>query len=319
MTINNQEIALDIENIREQLTTILDTTDKSGASIARESGVQQSRFSQFMKGTYKGDNNETARLLAAWLDDYHYSLSAVTADPDFIETPSTELMWTAMQYAQSNASIAVIYGNPGLGKTMTRDRFVASKGNVWTIRATRSRASVMECLFEIALAVGVQKPTCRAAQLTRDIQEKVRNKKGLLIIDEADRLGYETLEELRILQEDAKIGLVFIGNHNVYDRLTGESSREMSFARLFSRISQRVVLEKPRTADIDAVADAWSLKGDERDLIRRLAHLPGAFRAVFNTLKLAKTNAAAKREDLNIRHIKEAMKTNGYTIPEKRA
>ncbi|MFB9086111.1 AAA family ATPase [Erwinia tracheiphila] len=81
--------------------------------------------------------------------------------------------------------------------------------------------------------------TRRAGQLGRAIRRKLRGTQGLLIIDEADHLDYPVLEELRILQEETGIGLALVGNHQVYARLTGGSSRSVDFARLFSRIAKK--------------------------------------------------------------------------------
>ena len=172
----------------------------------------------------------------------------------------------------------MIHGNPGVSKTTAVREFVVGRPNVWTIKASKSRASVLECLFDLALAVGIDQPICRRGALSRQILQRLTRTGGLLIIDEADVLEYDTLEEIRILQEETDIGLALIGNHNIYKRMTGNNSRNVDFARLFSRIAKRVVINQPRKGDIEAVAKAWGLVDNERDLIHWLAKQPGALR-----------------------------------------
>lgn len=310
MTKENQ---VDIEEIRNTIN-FLKSEGAVISDIARETNITQSRLSQFLSGTYKGNNQKVASALSVWLENRQAQQNDLPAVPEFIVTPTVREIWAAFQYAQYTGSIVVVHGNPGVSKTTARDQFVATRPNIWTIRASRSRAGVFECLYEIALAVGVDSPVNRRGALARQIRTRLEKTRGLLIIDEADCLGYEMIEELRILQEDTKIGLVFIGNHNVYKQLTGNHRRGVDFARLFSRIAKRVVIERPRNADINAIADAWGLKDMELELINWLAKQPGALHTTFNVLNLASTFALSRRESVNNTHIKAAMKDLGCDV-----
>ncbi|AKL43332.1 TPA: AAA family ATPase [Serratia marcescens] len=299
------------EEIRTAITEILDTTDFTSAQLAREAGLSAARFSQFLGNTYKGDNKKVADALAIWLKNYHAKRDHLPAMPEFVQTPTVLQIWGAFQYAQLARCITVIHGNPGVSKTTAVREFVVGRPNVWTIKASKSRASVLECLFDLALAVGIDQPICRRGALSRQILQRLSRTGGLLIIDEADVLEYDTLEEIRILQEETDIGLALIGNHNIYKRMTGNNSRNVDFARLFSRIAKRVVINQPRKGDIEAVAKAWGLVDNERDLIHWLAKQPGALRITFFVLRLAATFAQAQREPMSEVHIKAAMKDLG--------
>ncbi|MFZ5059001.1 AAA family ATPase, partial [Klebsiella pneumoniae] len=85
--------------------------------------------------------------------------------------------------------------------------------------------------------------------LARALRRRLDGTQGLIIIDEADHLGAEALEELRLLQEATRVGLVLMGNHRVYSNMTG-GNRTVEFARLFSRIAKRVAINKTKKADV---------------------------------------------------------------------
>ncbi len=46
------------EQIRQDLKTFMDESQKSQSKIAKETGLSTSAISQFMRGTYPGDNEE---------------------------------------------------------------------------------------------------------------------------------------------------------------------------------------------------------------------------------------------------------------------
>ncbi len=103
------------------------------------------------------------------------------------------------------------------------------------------------------------------------MRRRLEGTQGLVIIDEADHLGAEVLEELRLLQESARIGLVLMGNHRVYSNMTG-GNRTVEFARLFSRIAKRTAINKTKIDDVKAIADAWQITGEnERELLQQIA------------------------------------------------
>lgn len=305
------KIQANIDVIREQILT-LKNDGVVLADIARQSGMTASRLSQFLSNTYKGDSQATADSLATWLNNRDAERNTLPVMLGFVVTPTVQDIWAAFQYAQLTRSIAVVYGNPGLSKTTARDEFVATRPNVWTFTVSHSSKRVAGCLYAIAQAIGVKDPNMyRPDILYRQVRDELQGKKGLLIVDEADRMGYETLEELRILQEESGVGLVLIGNHRVYNRMTGNESRDVDFARLFSRIGRRVVIETVTQADIDAIINAFGLNDDASPIINWIAREAGALRLVFHTLQSAFTYAMAKREALTKSHIVKALEDLG--------
>ena len=144
--------------------------------------------------------------------------------------------------------------------------------------------------------------------LSRALRRRLEGTQGLVIIDEADHLGAEVLEELRLLQESTRTGLVLMGNHRVYSNMTG-GNRTVEFARLFSRIAKRTAINKTKKADVKAIADAWQINGEnELELLQQIAQKPGALRILNHSLRLAAMTAHGKGERVNEDYLRQAFR-----------
>ncbi|MEQ5119528.1 AAA family ATPase [Morganella morganii] len=292
---------------RAAIRAIVDSAGVKYSTIAREIGLSPTALSQFINDNYRGDNDSVCGKLTVWLDNRNRKTNEMPQAPDFVQTKTVRQIWSALQYAQLAQCICVIYGSPGVGKSKALQQFALERPNVWQITVSPSRSSLSECLYELALELGIGDAPRRAGQLGRVIRRKLRGTSGLLIIDEADHLDYPVLEELRILQEETGIGLALVGNNQVYSKLTGGNSRNVDFARLFSRIAKKVAILKTKKEDVKAISEAWGLGEKERELVARLAERPGALRTVSHTLRLAAMFATGANEGLSEKHIRAAV------------
>ncbi|WP_438436603.1 AAA family ATPase [Kluyvera georgiana] len=298
--------------IRNTVRGLIDDKTISGAALSRETGVSSSALSQFINGKYKGDNDAVAASISTWLESRKTAQSALPEIPDYVVTPTSEKITAALTYAQLTHTIALVYGNPGVGKSEALKQYTRTGNNVWRLTASKSRTNELETMYELALEMGISDAPYQRGALSRLLRRRLRDTNALVIIDEADWLNYDAIEELRILQEECGIGLAFIGNHKVYDRLTG-GSRTVDFARLFSRVAKKIVINNVLAADVDAFCDAWKVEGrDERKLLRAIAKRPGALRSLSHILPLAHIYASGKSEPVNSGHIHSAMLELGH-------
>ncbi|EJA5605514.1 AAA family ATPase [Salmonella enterica] len=298
---------MNISDIRAGLRTLVESEKTTYAQIARESGVAAGTLSAFVNNKYNGDNERVAQTLERWLENYHRA-AELPEPPRFVETRTARQIWTSMRFASLTENISVICGNPGVGKTEAAREFRRTNNNVWMITITPSCASVLECLTELAYELGMNDAPRRKGPLSRALRRRLEGTQGLVIIDEADHLGAEVLEELRLLQESARIGLVLMGNHRVYSNMTG-GNRTVEFARLFSRIAKRTAINKTKIDDVKAIADAWQITGEnERELLQQIAQKPGALRILNHSLRLAAMTAHGKGERVNEDYLRQAFR-----------
>jgi len=284
-------VALDQTGNTDAITRIkalLEQSIVTQAQIAKEIGVSPSTVNQLLNGNYKADPAPMLQKLANWLTARDQRADA-PRDPGFVMTETAKQIIADMNYALATESIVIIHGISGVGKTTALREFQRTNNNVWVITTSPSRSTMTECMYELAMELGMENAPRLRGPLARALRRRLLNTKGLIVVDEADHLDRPTLEELRILVEEVGIGMVLVGNSRVYTQLTG-GQRSEDFARLYSRVAKKRSLTKAKRADVMAVASAWNIEGAaERDLLIRISEQPGALRLISKNLKLAVT------------------------------
>ena len=284
-------VALDQTGNTDAITRIkalLEQSIVTQAQIAKEIGVSPSTVNQLLKGNYSADPAPMLQKLANWLTARDQRADA-PRDPGFVMTETAKQIIADMNYALATESIVIIHGISGVGKTTALREFQRTNNNVWVITTSPSRSTMTECMYELAMELGMENAPRLRGPLARALRRRLLNTKGLIVVDEADHLDRPTLEELRILVEEVGIGMVLVGNSRVYTQLTG-GQRSEDFARLYSRVAKKRALTKAKRADVMAVASAWNIDGDaERSLLVQISERPGALRLVSKNLKLAVT------------------------------
>lgn len=274
-------------DILMRIKSVLESKVITSAQMAKEISVSPAALSQVIAGKYAADPSAIIEKLENWLRLSDEKKATPNINPGFVMTETAQLITRDLTYAQVTESIVVIYGASGVGKSEALREYKRKNNNVWMVTASPSRSSLTECMYEIAMELGLDDAPRRKGPLSRVVRNRLNRSEGLVIIDEADHLDYPTLEELRILQEETGIGMVFVGNNKVYTQLTG-GRRNEDFARLFSRIAKKRGLHKTRLADVRTIAQAWQIYSEkEMNLMVQISERPGGLRLLTKTLKLA--------------------------------
>jgi DNA transposition AAA+ family ATPase len=167
--------------IRNEIKAAVENGEKYSA-IAKQSDVSPAALSQFMNDLYSGDNQKIADKLTVWLDNKKKANNLKTA-PSFVETPTSKKIFNALDYAKIAGCFVVVYGNSGVGKTNAITEY-AKQPNTWLITVRPSSAKLLECLHDIACALDIDYAPKRLGTLSSTICKKMRETKGLLIIDD---------------------------------------------------------------------------------------------------------------------------------------
>lgn len=247
-------------------SAVLDEIKQSRVSHNRlsvESGISPVRLKNWLESKSRGDVGIIESALVAWLNAMRESREQaaqglIPADPAWLPTPTAEIIQTALRYAHKLADITVIYGGAGLGKTLTANQYREEHPNVWIATMTPAINTVGACLERVASAVGISALFPSAVRAENAIVSRVTGTGGLIIVDEAQHLSVQCLEQLRSIQDVGRVGMAVLGNESVYTQLTG-GSRKAHFAQLYSRIGKPQRLGKATAADIDTLLDAWGV------------------------------------------------------------
>jgi hypothetical protein len=286
----------------------------SQSAVAREAGLSAATVSQWMAGKYAGDNVAIEKKLLLWLEAHlarEAEASQLPPGPGYVPTHTAERVSSALRYAQLAGDIAVVYGGAGLGKTCAIEHFRQRAPNVWVATMSPATRGVVTCLQRVCDALGMPNLAGGAATLDRAIARRVRDTRGLLVIDEAQHLTAEALDQVRSIHDETGIGVALVGNETVYARMTG-GIRAPYLDRLHSRIGKRVRLQRATEADIDDLISAWGVQDSAcRSLLVDIATKPGALRGLTKCMRLASTYAKALKRAVCCADVKKASRELG--------
>lgn len=279
----------------------------SWSKISHAIGLSTPVLSSFSSGKYAGDNEGVADKVQAWLeaqDSKERARQARPIVPGFIVTETARTLMNIMESSQYDVDLAVISGNAGTGKTMAAEAYQLQTNNVWMLTADPSMCSPSAVLQELAEILGCNDKGVRRA---RAIIRRLKGSEGLLIIDEAQHLSVKAVEELRSIHDQAKIGVVFIGNAPLNAKFDG-LGRTSDYAQLFSRIGLRRKINKPRSRDMCEILKAWDIQNEEvlmyaKEIGRREGGLRSMTKVLRNATKIARVN---DRNQINKRDLELA-------------
>ena len=132
---------------------------------------------------------------------------ALLPDSDFLYPGSTHrAAYSILEYGLINeAPFMVLTGEPGMGKTSLLQKLISEHGEKHSIGlVTNARYDIEHLLPWILLSLGLSKKQLDPVEAYHIfseflIQESKQHRRVILIIDEAQSLGAELLEELRLL------------------------------------------------------------------------------------------------------------------------
>jgi DNA transposition AAA+ family ATPase len=293
--------------LRERLQTALYSGAISQGKLAREIDYSKTVVSQFINGTYNGDADKVAVAIETWLDNQTKCTKTRTKEvvrPDFVETLSASEFLTALTYAQTLAKYVVLCGAPGIGKTLAAEHYAGNNPNVWLVTMQPVTQSPTHMLDEIIDTFNLSHN--RQGSRMRRIGGYVKDKQGLLIIDEAQHLSTKALDQLRTIRDLFGCGIAVLGNEGLNLRLAGDGT-QAEFAQLTSRIGMRLTRPKAREEDIDAVIEAWGItNGAMRSYLMRMAAKSGHLRVLDEVVQMACAVANAAGQQLGLDHLKQA-------------
>jgi DNA transposition AAA+ family ATPase len=267
----NQEIQQRLESF------ILQVGSQSKA--AQAIGYSTAVLSTYRKSDYNGNIDEVEKKLAEFfkiLDEKQ--AASEKAEPfgpvqdEYVATSISTDVYQSIRYCQISKGIAVLHGDAGIGKTKAAEQYALDNpGTAIYIQVSPVTGSLGSFLKMITRALHISEGRSKLDMIL-NIRERLDGTDKVLIIDEAQHLKLSALEEIRTLSDPNMIshrqgiGIVLIGNTEVYDRMRGR--QQANFAQLFSRIrmnrcySTRQVLR----ADVDKLFPILGEKQMKKEL-----------------------------------------------------
>lgn len=297
----------------------------SAGRIALEAGIPYNRFKSWLDG-----KNEPGIIpaLTEWKADAD---TAGNLDNGFVLTPTAAKIVRAFDRARQakggsysskrgevqQRGIALIYGASGAGKTETAEWYQRKQNaqrdlGAWPVvfvRCTgeeRSLARIQRMVIDSMQADGFFYTQSRESKL-EDISAHIPPG-GLLIFDEAQLLPVRRMDELRIFPDHYGIAVAFMGNMAGYKELV-----DAKIGQITSRVGgSLVIIDRPAEGDVDALLDAWEIRGRKvRELALLIGLQDGGLRALSDTASAVRTFSKAVGQPIDADLFKAAAVSAG--------
>lgn len=220
-----------------------------------------------------------------------------------VHTQVLEEVTMAVSFAEAAGDISLIYGEAGLGKTVSLKEYAHLHPEAIYIELKDCDKSVKGVCEKILDAVGKpQSGTDR--KLVNAISDYLLSNPRLIIIDEAQHLSVRALENLRAINDVTESGIVLCGNPTVYDRMHGRG--QAHFAQLYSRIGIRRHIIEPTLDDITLIFEKYGLEKESILFLHKLALQRGGIRNCVKVLNIALQLIDIQKEPLTIDHLNSA-------------
>ena len=290
------------EETRQALADFMGQSRKSQRQLSKETGLSTSVISQFLNGTYTGDNEEVAKTIGQYLAVGKERLNNVS-DVQFVENLyNTQEVLFACNYAHRNNDITLVSGDAGAGKTTALKYYAENNTGVIFVTANACITTATAILSLICRQIGRQVPTRRAMNT---LVEQLTGTNRLIIIDEADHLLLDALQAVRNLNDTAHCGIVLSGNDKIYRQMLSPR-RGYEFEQIRTRIIVRKKVFNEYTVE-EMRAMFPSLNQECIGYMLKLA-CAESLRTARKLYEVAKEVANAKKEALSVKHLRDTQK-----------
>lgn len=308
---NPDSFPISVDDEIHWLNTYRTRHNLSWSTLERETGIPKSTLTAVLTGKYAGHIPTQAERIFRFrqkVESQEERSRSALAKPKFIATPTAANLQRLLETAHMGRIIVAATG-PGTGKTLTAEEYQASMAPCWMVTMRESTSSLSGMLAAVMKAMGLNSMSGWNRQRSDQIIEFVRNRKGLLIVDEANHLALPELEELRAWHDVTGLGIALFGNEELLMRIRSGANRQ-AYARLNSRIANALIQDVPLQGDVDAFLDAFSIDdGKVRKLLSEVALSPhnGGLREVKQILESAHMIAIADDTAIERSHVEDAM------------
>lgn len=280
---------LDEAVVRERFNAIVVEDGRPLARIAPETGIHYTTLSAWKAGNYSGNNERITGQVNQWLttrEAKKRTHAVLPEPPAFIMTPTASAIIDVLEAAQVLPDMAVISGAAGIGKTTAIEWYQRRAANVWLVTMEPSHTTLGSVMGAICQAVGYLKSRS-ASDMSENIRRRMTGTGGLLILDEAQNLTLEAVDQIRAFHDRAKVGIAMVGNETVAGRYSA-ASLTAEYAPLFRRIGQKFRQRALKKGDLDLLVGAWNLSDEGAQAVARaVGRAPGAAGIMTKVLRLA--------------------------------
>lgn len=231
------------QDVVKELQDFMELSGKSQQQVAREAALSPAVISQFLKGNYKGNNEEIAATIQKYLELARLRMTRKDHTCFYEKMHNTQKVLLACYHAHRYGDIALVYGDAGAGKTKALNYYAGEHPGVVMVTANSCTSSAFSVLQMIGRKTG-KTLAGKKEILMATLVDYFKNTGRLIIIDESDHLTMAALQAVRNLNDQAGVGIILAGNSRIYTQmLQGAKCSELEQLRTRIVLRRRVTNE----------------------------------------------------------------------------
>jgi DNA transposition AAA+ family ATPase len=308
---NADNFPVDVDELRRWALQEKADCNHSWPEFGKLAGIAHQTLSLFCTGKYAGNNENVARQLFRYKQTRQSQAQRAMRVPHqlgYFETRTSRRI-TGLLVIAHMGRITVVGTSPGTGKTITIEEYRASVSNCWIVTIRPATKTLASMIHQVIQAIGGQSAGVGWTRLLSDrVIDMVKGRNGLLIIDEANNLEMEAIEEIRAWHDKTGVGICLLGNEELIERIRAGRHRD-AYARLNSRIAQSHTQTLPHEEDVATFLDHWGIEDSKsRKLLTRIALTPGTggLREIRQIIESASFLADDDGQELSLDYLQEA-------------
>lgn len=313
--INVKDLPVDVEEMRLWIVGYRELSDPPTpwSQLAQQSGIPAGTLQPFCAGTYQGSNDNVARKIFQFrqsVEAQSMRQSKLPVNPGYFDTKTSVRMMELLEIAHMGR-ITVVGTGPGTGKTMTIDEYGERAGPIWKLTMKPSSNSLLAMIRQVHKALGIEPRRLSTADASQVVIQRLQGRRGLLVVDEANWLNLESIEELRYWHDVTGVGICLAGNEELVQSIKAGPKRDQ-LARLLSRIANMHEQRMPERDDVRAFCDAWGIEQpDIRNYLEKIATTPdsGGLRECKQLIEAASMLAASEDRGLSVSDLRDVQMT----------
>lgn len=263
--------------LRKETRALIEQHELTIQAAADKMGISRPTLSLFLDNKYRGDNQEVAEKVAAFLEDMTGVPHVARIRGElvgmqsrgFYQSMDAGNMIRACDDARRDEALVVIVGQSGFGKTYALK--LASKRDKTLYIESNESMSCRDLVEGILAGLGIRAVNGSIWQKARTAIEHLNEQRGwLLIIDEADKLisrnTIKKVELLRSIFDQAKCGLVLAGE----PQLGGLINHQVP--RLANRVDMWLDIRGLSSEEIDGYLSDYQVTPEALGELKRRAY-----------------------------------------------
>jgi len=300
------------KTVRDLFNDYMANSDRSQSAVARAIGISATSLSQWINKKYPGDFVKLEKRIEDFLSR-EFTRAKYKVHDNFIDTSLALSITDVLNYCHTHQDMGVVYGSPGLGKTISANEYKKAHPDTLLITAFKgfSWSAIISSICE-DLGLASKLAGYRKVQM---ISNALKGSDRLIIIDEAQFLTDSSLEIVRSIHDLSGVGVVYIGQPSLERKMKGKEAE--FFAQIYSRLGVKLTLSAPEFTDVQLIANSYGIR-DER-IIQYLWDVVindrwgGSFRKMSKLLKLALRVSTTKDTEITIPFLKDVGRNMIYS------